>query len=576
MSKSESIPLIYTPLSISPSDIKARNFQGTEKVSSISLQNSAALSLTMACAIGTMIACFIIASFSSPIKVSDMASNPNADKHICLNHDSLQQTAHKTIPSIFARCAFHNRLSVEILKDTQSMFSYAYFPLADNSTFLNYSTWEYDKKLPGSNIPIRKYILTQDPVEVILYYATNIFRANGDLSDAWNGNNIQKIKNLELLLHNLEYDWLDITAQGITSNLTWQTYLAYPGPYGRVWDDGTVVTWSVPATTSKPNTELYLEPTNRIVNLQLWGTVKPNQHSTTMEAISRLIENQIKESLKRYDSLLALDPTGDGQWASASILLQYEVTQEGYAIYDNIDTYHKVRKNLRSLGLIIETYPEVIDAFYNVVPENVILFMNKQFNANINLEYYFPLSYGDIFGFNGTLYNMMPYKFTYSNGTIPFSTPLYLLGTMLFIDSPPFDHVFFGLSYEHYQTIRAVLLVKTMRLGDLNIYPGTLGCPASHASYQHIMANSEVNPFNPVLDAYIPPRYEHDAIMGTVCEVEDYFGNVHDLLVKIQQESLIVNHNFEAYTISVAKGLQSFLEDIDLYEVLASITSGLC
>jgi hypothetical protein len=61
-----------------------------------------------------------------------------------------------------------------------------------------------------------------------------------------------------------------------------------------------------------------------------------------------------------------------------------------------------------------------------------------------------------------------------------------------------------------------------------------------------------------------------------VCELEDFFGSVHDLLVRIQQKSPLVNDNFMSYTEKVAQCLQNFTESIDVEQVLDDIILGLC
>jgi hypothetical protein len=551
ISQSESTPLIYQQ--ILSSKISIGNVQTAANNKRLVIWKFTSL---------TVLALFISLLFYTP-SVYLRSSLPNVET--CLNRDSLQTTASKVIPPLLSQLSMDVRLTIENLKDAQSIFNYAYFPLSTNHSLLNYSTWIYDKKDPGSFPPIRQFVLTNDPMEVLLYYLTNIFRTVGDISDSLSYPYPNKTHNLELLLSGLESDWYDMMSRPLTENCTWTQYIKYPGPYGREWKDGTINTWAMESSFSSSDLDsaLYLEPNNRLIDNQIWGNAQPIQFSSTMDAIASLIYFQSQETIKRYEDLLALDRTGNGDWANADILTNLE----------DIDTYHKVRKNLRTLGMTIETFPEVIEAFYYKVPKNVIEFMNVHFRTSISPH--IEMSYGDIFGFGGSIYHVQPYAFTLSNSTLT-QTPLYLLGNMLFVKSPPFDHKFFGLPKDDYNAIRAVLLVKGMRLGKLNIYQGTLGCPGSHVSFQNLMSRSDSNPFNPLVDDWVKPQYEYDSIVGTVCEMEDYMGDVHDLLVKIEEDSTIVNENFIQYTVSVAQGLQAFLEDIDVYRTLNQLDLGLC
>ncbi|CAE7449854.1 unnamed protein product, partial [Symbiodinium microadriaticum] len=245
---------------------------------------------------------------------------------------------------------------------------------------------------------------------------------------------------------------------------------------------------------------------------------------------------------------------------------------------ENINVFHKFRKIARTVGMTVETYPEILAALYTPIPPRVLAFANDYFDARIDLTG--QMSYGDMFCFSdGDGAGRGNYSFSLMHK--PCSSPLYAVTAMIFIGPDAhseFTPTFFGLSSTDFNSIRAVLLVKGVLLGHREIFSHTFGCPAKHDSYRLVKRDSNTNPFNPAVDNWYRPTFSFidQDITGTMCELEDYFGSVHDLLVRIQQRSPLVNDNFLQYTNSVAQSLANFTSYINVPGVLDDLAAGLC
>lgn len=485
---------------------------------------------------------------------------------VCRNTESFQESAARMVYPTFAALNFKVRATIELLKNKLGTYSFAYFPLKTGK--LSFVTWTVEgMDLSDSPPPPAPGVVeTADPMEILIYYIDSIYTAVGDLADSESGVDPLKVFRMQQLVLNLTNSWNETIHKDIEPGLSWKTYLMYPGPQGRLWPDGTIVTWANESVFRHLPIALYLEPNGRMTDDQLWGEHKPEQGASGSGAIESLIRIQVKETVRRYQDLLSLDPTGNKDWATFEIL----------STNNGILTYHKVRKVLRMIGLTIDGFPDVISAFYDTIPFNVIQFVNENFNASIKSG--IPVAYGDTFGFS---FDGTPITFTKSNYW--FNNPLVSVGTMIFANLTEFDALFFGVDDTDLDTLRIILMIKAYRLGELLVLPNSTGCPSLDASY-HLAMNPtkkkslQNDPFT-LSSNWMQPQLSHNgySILGTVCNIDDYFGDIHDLLVKYQQNSTIADKTFMDYTVQVAQGLQQFLRTLDLPHALESnLLNGLC
>lgn len=530
--------------------------------------------------------------------LSPLAQMRSSSPQCSVNH-SFQESASQAIPVIFSSFSPDNRLSLAALYAKLGIYSFAYFPLQSEHK-ITYATWEFDKRKLGETAPPpTTWVTTNDPVEVVLYYANSLHVVQGDLDDAKTGTDDLKIENIAVLAKNLHDAMIDTLSSNISVLLSWERYMSYPGPFGRVWADGTTVTWSLPVSHGGSHQDLsrilFLPVNannkknanynqNRRIDNQLWGSKYPRDGDSVGEAFARLVQSQVANTKKRYKRLLKLDPTGAKKhWASKEVLLQPS----------NIVTFHKVRKIIRTVSVTIETFPEMISAFYRPVPKNVIAFVNKNFNENLDPS--LPLFYGDIFCYSGF------YRFgsassrpasasvaaTTGSNAVKCSNPIYSISALLFIADKHsrtlLSPSFFGLSETDLNSIRGVMLMQGPKLGQHVFVSNSIGCPSGHASFKKMKKGSPINLYDSVLDAWHKPALCQDpqdsskyVINGTICEFDHYFGHVHDLLIRIEQSSPIVNASYEDYTLQIAQGLESFTRDSNVNKVVDDVLAGLC
>ena len=311
------------------------------------------------------------------------------DRRQCRSNESFQLSAQRNIPNIFTNINIHNRSMVEILRLQLGTFSFAYFPLTNVT--LHYHDWYFDKHDPGSVLPYPILMHTNYPIEVLVCYTESLYRVMGDLEDASKGGtslSTVKVLNLGRVLSNLTSEWNRLYNTDIAPGLSWAHYLSYPGPRGRVWFDGTVVSWAIPFNVnvdSNPNMDhaenssrpsfvneqnesqdniaraLYLQADLRMHDSKLWGNEMPKQYSSTISAITALLLHQLRECQVRYHDLMTLDKSGAGHWATAAILSSNQ----------GIDVFHAFRKGMRTLSKTIEAFPDSILAFYEPIPDPV-------------------------------------------------------------------------------------------------------------------------------------------------------------------------------------------------------------
>lgn len=493
-------------------------------------------------------------------------SVPRARRMPCRNTESFQESAARLVYPTFSQLNFEVRATIELLKNVLGTYSFAYFPLSSGN--ISYATWSVTgMDLPlAPPAPVASMVTTSDPLEVLIYYIDSIFTAVGDLSDSQTGNDEIKIARMQELVLALTTAWNNtVLSADIVPGLTWSSYLMYPGPYSRVWPGDHIVSWAISSSFIDKNTALYLEQGNRMTDDQLWGDKKPDQGISGTGGIETLIRVQVKETIKRYRALQALDPSGSGNWATIDILS----TQNG------ILTYHKVRKVLRMIGITIDAFPDVFSVFFDEIPLSVVEFANKNYNASIYDQSL--IAYGDMFCFllNGQ-------AMSFSTGGYVCKNPIVSIGTMVFANISEFDANYFGVDQADLDSLRMILMIKAFRLGELNVLPNTTACP-SH-EYQVIPHGNNSLPLLKEAPGYkegwVEPKLAPNgySIIGTICDIDDYFGDIHDLLVKYQQNpGLSQQQKYMDFTLKVAQGLQLFLDTINLpHSLSVNLLNGFC
>ena len=484
---------------------------------------------------------------------------------VCESKESFQESAARLVHPAFEKCDFSVRSTIELLKNKLGTYSFAYFPLESKN--FTYETWAVAgmDMTPNPPTPVLDRVTTSDPMEALIYYINSIYTAIGDLADCQAGNNRLKIDRMDALVQNLTWSWNQTVSRDIIPGLSWDSYLKYPGPKGREWPGGDTVRWAKESSYHDITSALFLGQSDRMKDEQLWGSHAPKQGSSAVGGVETLVRRQVKEAVERYKELLSMDPHGGRNWATPSTLS----TDFG------ILTYHRVRKVLRMLGITIDGFPEVVSAFYDKIPNNVVEFVNEHYNAHI--ESTNTLVYGDVFCFSG-----MHKSSAFSSEKYKCQKPIVSIGTMIFANLSTFDANFFGIDQKSLSALRVILMIKAFRIGEQQVLRNTTGCPSLHSSYANVVNTSlhglSKDPFVES-DGWIRPELSSNGytILGTVCNIDDYLGDIHDLLVKMQQNSTVVDHTFLHYTVQVARGLQKFLDTVNLNHALEmDLLNGLC
>ena len=478
----------------------------------------------------------------------------------CIDNTSFQKSAQDNLIEIygnFYKClsnkdGFSCGRAQEILslRDYLSIFSFAYFPLNPNIKLV-YTTHSINKKnIDKPSKSERK--ITSDPVEIVIYYTGELYTLIGDIGDAKTGKNAKRQHVLTKLLKRLKESCEDVfrenTMKDSTGNqikgLTWDKYFKYPGPFGRKWDDDTTVNWTITTDYKDINNALYLDPRDFLSN-QFWGKNIPIQGSTTSQAILSLVKSQIDESIKKYNNLLDLG--GDSQkWATDKILNNSK----------NIDTYHIFRKAIRSLERTVEKFPSIISGFYRPLSQQLVSYVNKKYDLSVSTEQ----TYGDV---------LCLHNFTCGPNKI-----IYPIANLIFIGA--FDPSFYGLTDNNFKCIRSLLLLKLGGLGDKNIkefsknyLKNAIPCPSHVPNYK----NTPYTWKEPTIDN------DNGNISGSICELVDFFGDIHDQLVPIQQQidkNEEINQDLFNYCVGSCQSLEKFMNSINMIQVLKDLNDGLC
>jgi hypothetical protein len=475
----------------------------------------------------------------------------------CIDNTSFQETAQDNVSKKYNN--FYDCLSkkpfkcvradeILSLRDYLSIFAFAYFPLNKNM-LISYTTHSLDKKnlmKPKKS----KVKITNDPVEVVIYYTSELYTLIGDLGDAKIGKNTKLINILSPLLDDLKQSCIDVfinnTMKDSNGNIikgspTWNDYFKYPGPNGRKWNNK-LVDWTQDTKYQDKNNALYLNERD-FLSKQFWGNIIPKQGSTTSQAISQLVQTQVDTSIKKYNDLINLGGSSK-KWATEKILLDS----------DNIDTYHVFRKAIRSLDRTVEKFPQIIPAFYKKLSEQLVDFVNDNYNYNLSTQQ----TYGDI---------LCLHNFTCNENIV------YPVLVLIFVADPKLSPQFFGLSDADFNCIRALLLIKLGGLGSnkkefsKQYLQNAIPCPSQLDTYPN-------SPYT-----WSNPSIKNSDVYGNICEIVDFFGDIHDQLVIIQQDinkGSKIDKDLFNYCVKSCQSLQTFLESIDMTQVLNNLKNGLC
>lgn len=497
--------------------------------------------------------------YSSLVDCNKNCKNNQPLSGKCIDNTSFQQSAQNNVSKMynnFYDCLKDNEFKcirageILSLRDYLSIFSFAYFPLNFNIV-LSYTTHSINKK-DLSNPKKSKPVSTSDPIEVVIYYTGQLYTLIGDLGDAKTGKNEELTTVLTNLLKDLKQSCVDVfknnTMKDSNGNViegapTWDKYFKYPGPFGRKWGDNINVDWSEIINYKDKNSALYLGSRDFLSN-QFWGKTIPKQGSTTSQALSQLVETQVDASIKKYNNLLDLG--GDKkEWATDKVLNNSK----------NIDTYHVFRKAIRSLDRTIEKFPQVVTGFYKNLSTKLVDYVNNNYNSSVSTE----LTYGDVLCLH-----------TFKCGK---DKVVYPIANLIFIGK--FKAEFFGLSNDDFNCIRALLLIKLAGLGSSD---------SSEFSKKYlrnaIPCPSKLNDYPKSPYGWVAPTIDNKGnISGNICELVDFFGDIHDQLVIIQQQidkKQQINRNLFNYCVKSCQSLQKFMNSINMIQVLNNIKNGLC
>ena len=479
----------------------------------------------------------------------------------CKDTTSFQNTAKNKLSDLvknFLICAtskptFNCVRADEILavRDALKIFSFAYFPLKTGDI-------KYIQSLCDKNNKYREIqVYTNDPVEVLLYYSSSIYTIIGGLADANEGDNADLIKCLQENQDDLEKNMADVFSKDIITGLSWQDYFDNPGPYGSTSGGGKPVTWTIhkPHDSKSPDTSLMLKYLKgRDTGGQFWGDIIPKQDSSTAKAIGQLIKAQTEECKKRYKNMK--HTSKNKKWSD-------DITNTP----DNIDIFHKFRKSIRTLGRTLETYSFEVNAMSTKIPDAFKEKIKIIFGVTINSTYYKEsLCIGS--------YNTKICK------------PDQILAFLLFVDDKQtFNYSLWGLSTSDYNTLRAMVLMYTLRIGTKSkLYTGSymdksdIFCPAqTKGHYPTPSKDGKFSDFK-TTDPYVwvNPSIKNKMLYGSFCEIDDIMGDLHDVMVYFQQIFNKPLPGMKEYIKKSSESLENFFDHIDINNIMDNISKNVC
>ena len=453
------------------------------------------------------------------------------------------------------------------LRDSLNTLNFAYFPLREGS--ISYNRVNVD----GTTVRAT----ARHPVEPILYYTSRMYTGIGDEGDAaleTDGGaslsvtslyNVALFREVRALLSS---DTL--TEDGPT---TWEQYFANPGPGG----DGTANTWSIPS-----DQELYYSPHTLQSDEQFWRRgSRPRQTDTLLGAVGRLLRIQLSDIKGRYVKLLATGKSarvGEPRLWSNTILNTFDGET-----FDNVDTFHKVRKALRTTARVIEMYPDVLTASNVDIPDDVLKYLgvvehdDDKDNAKDKTKTTTTttLTYKDVLCLKGAA-----------------ACPARPLSYLLYLDDQSaFPLTWWGLDSSSYLSLRAIVLLKTSGVGsyqsETSLPHGLLNrkgpvsssrasfCPSDYYVDGQKPSATYVPPTPP---PYVRPVLVDGKLGGTYCNVDKYMGDVHDAMVVYQKnEAEHLTPTIEQmgnYIKDVVMGIELMLKNETA--IYTELSGGLC
>lgn len=494
----------------------------------------------------------------------DPTSDYKADEGMpisCKDSSSFQTTAKNKLSNLvskFLKCTtdpdgFSCVRAGEILKvrDAIKIFSFAYFPLRKE-----YGTITYTKASCDDNQYKESTVTTNDPIEVLLYYASSLYTAIGDYADSKLGKDIELQKCLKETKENLTKYAVQVFSKNISKDLSWQKYFDNPGPYGST-SGGEKVVWAIdkPSDSKSVNKSLLTDPKytdTRDTGGQFWGHLIPKQDSTTAEAIGQLVKNQVKECKKRYDKMNKT--ARSGKWSDA-------IADDSY----NIDVFHKFRKSIRTLGRTLETYSFEVPAMSTKIPEDLKSEVKSSFGVDVQGKYY---------------------KEALCIGSYDTKkcVPQQILAFLLFVDDRDmFPPKLWGLTETEYNLLRAMVLMYTLKVGLSSVGDdghymdkSAVMCPSKTDNYPE-EKKGKFTGFDKI-DPYMwsPAHIKNNVIYGNFCEIDDVMGDLHDVMVYYQQIFNDPLPGMKEYIQKSSQSLQKFFDQINIDSVMDGISKGVC
>ena len=448
------------------------------------------------------------------------------------------------------------------IRDNLDILNFAYFPLKDGVI-------TYNKINPDSTL---RQMATSDPIIIVLYYSAEMYTIIGAVEDAVSSNQSDPV--LEKYRDTLFKEVNKLFRNpNMTPNVSWIDYFKYPGPYGTKWDNKTV-DWTIDIKNIdnkykgdlKSAIYLNLLPSypsviSRQQNSQFWQDNIPKQNTLLIDGLKELIDIQCDTTIKRYKKLLDTEPNGD--WDKSILKVGGE----------NIDTYHKLRKSIRSLSRAIENYPQVLDVFNKYVPTDFIKFINNFNTDNTpSIPVNTHLTYNDI---------------------ILGTSQKYIIGYFFFVNDDNSD--FFKLtklSKKDYNCLRSLIYFKTLRVGYKSplflsnlkngtpaiipsIFKDTIFCPSISRTPPLKAELASLNNIPNSIYKYETPRFVNNTFKGTYCEIDNFMGDIHDYSVLYQKNLNNLEYrnvkDLEDYVKGGMLAIKTMFKDIDLEKVVNNI-----
>lgn len=459
-------------------------------------------------------------------------------------------------------------MEVLSIRDYTDILNFAYFPLKDG--VIKYNRINPDSTLRAST--------TNDPIIVILYYSSEMYTIIGSIGDALSSGISDPIleKYRDTLFKEVNKLFKN---QNMIPNVTWTDYFKYPGPYGTIWDNKTV-TWTIDIKNIDSNfngdlkNSLYLNfknknypiVTSRQQNSQFWQDNIPKQNISALSGLKELVRIQCKTIIKRYDNLLKTEENGD--WDK-------NILKEGG---ENIDTYHRLRKSIRSMSRTIETFPEILDVLSMPVPVDFMNYLNT-FNMDVP---------------NTPVFSSTSNPITYKDILLS-KPPKYITGYLFFVNND--NSKFFKLSKlskQQYNSLRSLIYFKSVGTGTkspllFNIKNGqpnlpaffkdTLFCPSISRTPPIKDEIATINNVPNEIYTYKSPSYSNNTFTGSYCEIDDFMGDIHDYSVLYQKNLNNLEYGnvkqLERYVKGGAKAIKDMFTDVNLPKLVKNLEDGL-